>query len=293
MIVAGSSVVVGVDGSEPSLTAAEWAAGQAARRHLPLLILHAYQVPFVGQPEYEFPPEVAESVRTRAAELLSDLVGSMARSHPAVECTTSLVEGDARSALVDVSRGAALTVVGSRGGGRLREVLLGSVALYVASHGRSPVAVVPAAGSPDGPVVVGVDGSHSSDAAVEFAFDEADARGADMVAVLAWDELAKQRFARRPVVRDPRDSTDDDAMLAEQLAGWHEKYPDVAVRRVLFKGQPAEAMLRFGDRDQHPAMLVVGSRGRGGFTGLLLGSTSQTVLTHATCPVVVVRHSSD
>src|SRR4051794_7669211 len=168
MSVAGSSVVVGVDGSERSLTAAEWAAGQAARRHLPLLILHAYQVPFVGQPEYEYPPEVAVSVRTRAAQLLSDLVGALARSHPAVECTTSLVEGDPRSALVDASRGAALTVVGSRGGGRLRGLLLGSVALYLASHGRSPVAVVPAAGTPDGPVVVGVDGSHSSDAAVAF-----------------------------------------------------------------------------------------------------------------------------
>jgi nucleotide-binding universal stress UspA family protein len=82
-------------------------------------------------------------------------------------------------------------------------------------------------------------------------------------------------------------------MLAEQLAGWHEKYPDVAVRRVLFKGHPAEAMLRFGDRAQHPSVLVVGSRGRGGFTGLLLGSTSQTVLSHATCPVIVVRHSSE
>jgi nucleotide-binding universal stress UspA family protein len=189
-----------------------------------------------------------------------------------------------------------LTVVGTRGGGRIPEVLLGSVALHVAAHGRSPVAVISPRGGEltnSGSVLLGIDGSGTSEAAVAYAFEEADRRAATLDAVLAWDDAALRGFAGSEEFGLLEDE-EEHAVLAEQLAGWRDKFPDVPVRQRIVHGRPADALLHYGAQSPatRPQLVVVGSRGRGGLSGLLLGSTSQSLICHAPWPVVVVRNSS-
>jgi nucleotide-binding universal stress UspA family protein len=137
-----------------------------------------------------------------------------------------------------------------------------------------------------------VDGSEHSAAAVGYAFDEAAVRGAAVVAVLAFDGWARQGFARRPTGYDEADTQEHHAIISEQLAGWVEKYPDVPVRQEVFRGSAADCLVGYARHAalvQQPQLIVVGSRGRGALTGLLLGSTSHALIAHAGCPVVVVR----
>ncbi|MFC7615699.1 universal stress protein [Actinokineospora soli] len=162
---------------------------------------------------------------------------------------------------------ACLVVLGSRGLGGFGGLLLGSTAVQVAAHARCPVVVV--RGERSGDVVVGVDGSAHSVEAIAFAFGEAQRLGAGVVAVTAGSQ--EDEAARA---------------LAESVAGWAERYPDVPVRRSVVRGHAARALV---DAAADAALLVVGSRGAGGFRGMLLGSVSQGVLHHATCPVAIVR----
>ncbi len=285
-------IVVGLDGSPESVTATRWAADEAELRDQSLLLVHAFNIPVVGMMGYTVPTSLSDGLHDAGAQLLADTVADLRESHPNLQVAARLVETDPRPALVRLSEEATLTVVGTRGGGRIPEVILGSVALHVAAHGRSPVAVIPGHGvvAPTGPVLLGVDGSRTSEAAVEFAFDEADRRGAPLRAVLAWDDLALIGLAKgAPLIRFEDD--EEHAVLAEQLAGWREKYPDVEVEQIVRRGRAAEALLRHDPTQPEPQMVVVGSRGRGGFTGLLLGSTSHALIGHSTWPVVVVRHN--
>jgi nucleotide-binding universal stress UspA family protein len=138
-------------------------------------------------------------------------------------------------------------------------------------------------------VVVGVDGSPTSEPALAMAFEEAAMRGADLVAVHAWIEFTSDTAyatARQFLVNWDAVETRERETLAERLAGWQEKYPDVTVRRVVTGGQPTKRLL---DQAVDAQLLVVGSRGRGGFAGMLLGSTSQALIHHAPCPLLVVR----
>ena len=185
------------------------------------------------------------------------------------------------SALVNESRQAVLTVVGSPGREYLADALCGSVARRLAGHGHGCVVIVPGtpARSRDttdrvGPVVVGVDGSAQVEAAIGFAFDEAAMRTVSLVAVHAWNGKAADVEERR--------------VLAERLAGWAKKYPKVTATEVLVRGRPAPAVLHYV-ADAEPQLLVVGSRGRGGLARLLLGSTGMAVVRRAACPVAVVR----
>src|SRR6478609_8041723 len=215
-----------------------------------------------------------------------------------LEMRTASVHGDPRRAMVDASEHAALSVVGSRGRGRIPEVILGSVALYVVSHAHSAVAVVPPTtdisdAPPVGPVLLAVDGSVNSEAAVGFAFDEAAVRNTTLLAVTVWDDLAYPGFAKGAAQIGPLEDDEQHAVLAEQLAGWVDKYPDVPVRQIVLRGRPAQRLLGLGQNlptEDRPRLLVVGSRGRGGVTGLLLGSISQHLISGSRIPVVVVRH---
>jgi nucleotide-binding universal stress UspA family protein len=284
-------VVVGVDGSISSMAAASWAAEEARRRHHRLRVLAAYVVPIVGHPDDDHRPEFADAIRTSRHETLERAEAELARTHPDLEIATSLVESDARTALVEASTGASLTVVGSRGSGRLVEIQLGSVAMHVAAHARSPVAVVPhGLPLPDRPVLVGVDGSPAGHAALGHALDQAATRGVELVAIRACEALSLRPSAHRPV--PGVDSQAEHAVLAEQLAGWRGKYPDVPVREVICRGQPAAALLRYGQQwpdEQSPQLIVVGSSGQVRFTGGQLGSTSGALIAHATCPIIVVH----
>jgi nucleotide-binding universal stress UspA family protein len=284
-------IVVGLDGSPESLTAAHWAAREARLRDVSLNLVHAFDIPVTGMIGFSVPAALADGLYESGEQLLTDAADAIRQENLELQITSRLVRSDPRPALVEASDGALLTVVGTRGGGRIPEVILGSVALHVTAHGRSPVAVVPAHTdiAPTGPVLLGVDGSRISEAAVEFAFDEADRRGVPVRAVLVWDDVALRGLVATESLLDRLQDEKEHAVLSEQLAGWREKYPDVQVEQVVRRGRAAEALLRHDPADPAPQMIVVGSRGRGGFTGLLLGSTSHALIGHSQWPVVVVR----
>jgi nucleotide-binding universal stress UspA family protein len=204
--------------------------------------------------------------------------------------TSELTVGDPGSILLEDSRHATLVVVGSRGLGSLHSLLLGSVSARLVAHAKVPVVVVrPPA--PDGDrvgVVVGVDGSPGSAAAVEFAFDEAAARGAALTAVYAWGVPPMGNLGPTTARHyDPVEARQEaDRVLAEALAGWPEKYPDVRViRRAVHSLNPLRTLI---EESAYAELIVVGPRCHTGLAGLLLGSVSYGLVRHTRVPVAVV-----
>jgi nucleotide-binding universal stress UspA family protein len=202
---------------------------------------------------------------------------------PGVVVEQELRNGYPVPQLVEESRSARLVVVGDRGRGGVAGLLLGSVAVALAARGECPVAVVRGrTSSVDGPVVVGVDGTPLSEAALAWAFEAADERAAELVAVHAWRDL----ILDQPTPADDGIEQRARADLAERLAGWCNKYPDVRVCRVVVPDAPARAIV---EQSVAAQLVVVGSHGRGPVKSLLLGSVGNSVLHRADCPVVVVR----
>jgi nucleotide-binding universal stress UspA family protein len=186
-----------------------------------------------------------------------------------------------------------MLVVGRTGAGGFTGMLVGGTAATVASHAHSPVAIIRGRQDttmiPDsGPVVVGIDGSPNSEPAIAVAFEEASLRGVPLVAVHAWNDVTYEdtRGTVRVLTQPDALEGGEERLLTERLAGWPEKYPDVEIRRLLVRDRPRHALLEASETAQ---LVVVGSHGRGGFTGMLLGSTSQALVQHAPCPVLVVR----
>ncbi|GAA2795110.1 universal stress protein [Saccharopolyspora taberi] len=265
----GPSAVAGVDGSEQSVLAARWAAREADLRGLPLHLLLVNDDP-------------ARAPHCESA--LADATRACHEVAPELTVTAEITFGHPIEELVHISAHAPLLVVGSRGRGGFLDAVLGSVSSAVATHGECPVVVVrnPA---DTGPVVVGVDNSRGSRFALAFAFDAAARRATGLVAVQA---LPDAYFHPGPFPHPDRDELRDsaDRHLAEQLAGWSEQYPDVPVSRAATNEHPVAALREAAEGAQ---LLVVGHRGRGGFTGMLLGSVASGVLHHSPCPVAVVR----
>ena len=284
-------VVVGIDTSSSSYTAYGWAAEEAVRRHAVLRLVHAYTLPSHGFPGYNpMSHDAQTALRAAGEEVLQDTAATLRASHPSLTIDTRLIQGDPVAALQAQSEQARLTVVGSRGSGRLTGLVLGSVAMAISSTNTAPVAVIHPhqRAFPSGPVVVGVDGSPTSEAAVAFAFEAAALRRTKLVAVHSWnDAVVDAAFPEHPILIDPAEiDSEERALLSERLAGWHEKYPDVIVEQIVVHGRPTPALLGYGESSE---LIVVGSRGRGGFKGMLLGSTSHALIMHSQCPVVVVR----
>lgn len=286
-------VVVGVDGSGVSDLAVTWAADEATRRRLPLHVVHAYPWEAVypragGLPLPGGELVALEAERRRAAQAVVERVeGQLRESHPDVTVRVSTAPGSPSALLVDASQQADTVVVGAHGAGWLHDVALGSVSLAVAAHARSPVAVVhapPDANRLRSGIVVGVDESPQGQKALEYAFARAAERDAEITAVHTWwlDTLVA------PALLAPSQEVDqaEGAVLRESLAPWQQRYPAVTVRWVLVQGHPATSLVRASESAE---LLVVGSRGRGGFASLLLGSVSRGVLQRASCPVVVAR----
>ncbi|MFD7658163.1 universal stress protein [Actinosynnema sp. NPDC059797] len=281
-------IVVGVDGSASALAAVRWAADEAARHRVPVRLVHAYQLPTRGYPEIVLTGnEVRRAFEEAGRERLAEAERAVLDAAPEVEVTTSLVVDGPAPALIEESRRARLVVLGSRGLGGFTGLVVGSVAVAVSAHGACPVVVVREQPPAEGPVVVGVDGSEVSEQAVAFAFEQASVRGAPLTALLAWtDFLVDSAYGSRLTVDWSQVEDEQRRLLAERLAGWQEKYPDVPVTRVVVRDRPVRALLQAADGAR---LLVVGSHGLGGFTGMLLGSTSQALLHHAPCPLAVVR----
>ena len=286
-----SRIVVGVDGSDTALAAVRWAAAEAARRRLPLRLVAAHTWPaggFVGDPGLGVDPRAV--LRDMVRGHLAAAASAAAAVVPGLAVEQVEVDGDPAAVLAGESERAELVVLGDRGLGGFTGLLLGSVAVALSARAACPVVVVrgaetdPAVPRPE-PVVVGVDGSPGSTAALVFAVEAAVLRGVPLVAVHAWrDVLVDPTMS--PLVDWDAVESDEHEALAERLAGTRTDHPDLALRKLVVRDRPARALV---DESRSAQLVVVGSRGRGGLQGLLLGSVSQQVLHHAHCPVAVVR----
>ncbi|HEX6967986.1 MAG TPA: universal stress protein [Micromonosporaceae bacterium] len=274
-------VIAGVDGSKASQVAAGQAADAALRRRAPLLLVHGYLHPFrYGVPidpyAFQLPPPSDEAIR-----MLDEVAAELRRERPGLTVETRQVAGGPAAALVELSQEARLVVVGSRGHGGFTGLLLGSVSAQVASHAHCPVLVVRPADLPPpktGPVVVGVDGSAGSGPALAFAAEEAALRGSPLTVLHVWGDAPRDGAT----VRD-----EAQRLLDEAVAEARERHPGLTVEGRAVTGlDPERALIEASGK---ASLVVVGSRGRGGFTGLLLGSVSQALVHHSGCPVVIAR----
>ncbi|MEU8300576.1 universal stress protein [Micromonospora sp. NPDC048909] len=284
-----AAVVVGVDGSELSLRAVRLAAAEAARRHRPLRVVHGFIWPLLHVPLSAAPDgPPGGGLRNQAEQLVAAAVAEAEAAAPAVRVSGEIIDGEAAAVLLGESPTAALIVLGDRGLGGFTALVVGSVAIQVSSYADCPVLVARGAERTDGPVLVGVDGSELSDQAIEFAAESASGRGAALLAVHAYRHPASTGPGdMQPLVYDEAQlHTDEDRLLAESISGVRERYPDVPISRKAVRGKPGAVL---AEASRQAQLVVVGGQGRGEFSGLLLGSVSQSVLHHADCPVAVVR----
>ncbi|MFI5588386.1 universal stress protein [Amycolatopsis sp. NPDC051758] len=283
-------IVVGVDGSASALQAARWAGDEAARRHLPVRIVHAVSVPALSYGAGVRPPDgFSDVLETQGRKWLADAEAAIRSAHPDLEIDTDLVTGSPVTELLEASGDARLVALGSRGLGGFSGMLTGSTVVAMVARGRCPIVVVRGGGRENGPVVLGMDGSPANEPAIAVAFDEASSRGADLVAVHSWLSVSAgtAHTLGQQLLDDFRAIEENEReLLAERLAGWEQKYPDVTLRRVVARDHPVRCLL---DHSADAQLLVVGSRGLGGFSGMLTGSTSQALIHHATCPLLVVQ----
>jgi nucleotide-binding universal stress UspA family protein len=284
-------IVVGVDGSTESDAALRWAAHEAQRHGARLTVLHAHD-PI--QHAFDTPlEEVYERGLVRIAKVIVDSAVAEVRSlEPAVRVHGETSSGAAAAALIRASGAGARVVVGSRGRGGFTGLLLGSVSQHVATHAAGPVVVVRAEpGRPDGPVVVGVDESDASGHVLDVAFEEAALRDARIVVLHAYlPDVRTWGLDLPPEVEDEgvRRTLEADR-LSEIVRPWRRAFPTVDVEVTAAEGQAAARLVAASAPAQ---LIVVGSRGRGGFTGLLLGSVGLQLLHHSACPVLIARESS-
>lgn len=300
-------VLVGVDGSTASLHALDWAANHARTRGWGLHLACAYTLPAFTAASLDggYAALDDSAIREGAAAVLAEAAARVADL--GVPVASKVYTGDAGGVLVELSRQVRLAVVGTRGRGGFADRLLGTVSSALPAHAYCPTVVVPLRDSqghlvPEGAeipvtrplqrIVVGVDGSEQAEKALRCAITEAEAWGASLTAVagvplgamtgaLSWLPAAVDH---EQVLRDMEDGLD---VLVDKALVEH---PDLTVRRIVLDGTGAELLTEFSVATD---LIVLGSRGRGGFRGLLLGSTSQAVLHHASCPVMVVTNRCD
>lgn len=286
-------IVVGTDGSPASDRAMTWALEESAHRGVPLRIVHAFDLPPYGV-YLTAEGATGGSFRDEAQQLLDQARERAHTAAPEQTVTTQLHLGTPAGALIAESREAGMVVVGARGRGGFSELLTGSVAMQTATHAHCPAVIVPepqrSPGDADaaGTAVVGVDGSPASMDALRFAFESASARGLGLTAMTVWHIPAMATgHVIPPAPADPTAIAEHARqVLADSLGGWTEKYPDVDVTQSAVEGHAARELARAA---QGAELLVVGSRGRGGFQGLLLGSVSRALVHHTPCPLAVVR----
>lgn len=286
-----SVVLVGIDGSETSAVAARWAAREALRLGWGLHLVCAYTLPSypVASLDGGYAALDDAPIRAGAQAVLDSAVRRV--SGEGLRVTSSVETGDAAGVLVELSRDAGLAVVGTRGRGGFADRLLGTVSSALPAHAHCPTVVVPVREGHDvlrpiRSIAVGVDGSESSSVALERAIEEAGLWSAELTAVAAAPMVVGHGMMA--VLPAPLDR---DAVLAEVAAGLDVTVDgvvgnrEITVKRAAIEGTGADVLTELSASAD---LLVVGTRGRGGFAGLLLGSTSQTLLHHALCPIMVV-----
>ena len=290
MSVVHGTVVVGVDGSEAGSAALLWAVRAAALEGRGLTIVHA--TGFAGAMD-----DLGDVLASERG-LLSvgrSIVREAVREARAADWTVGVesvvTTGDPSTMLVEASETAAMVVLGARGRRAVVSALLGSVSAPVIREAACPVVVVRSAADVlrDGPVVVGVDGTPASTAAVEHAFHAASVRGRPLTVLHAtWDlrEHVSSVVDLRTYAQKVNLSEEEERLVAETMAGLGEKYPDVAVTEMYRRGDPVHQLV---EASRAASLVVVGTRGRRLVRSRLLGSVSRGVVERAECPVAVLR----
>ncbi|BBX97044.1 universal stress protein [Mycobacterium lacus] len=289
-------IVVGVDGSAASNAAVMWAAQEAAMRHVPLTLVHMVNAAVPTWPEMPITAGIAVWQEQEGRQVLEHAVKiaeDNLKAEPKIAIKSELRCSPPVPTLVELSEEAEMVVVGSYGRGAVGRALLGSVSSGVVRRASCPVAIVhdqdpsqPRPAHPErAPVLVGIDGSPASELATAIAFDEASRRGVGLQAVHAWSDI---EVVELPGLDWSAVKSEAELSLAERLAGWQERYPDVTVHRLVVCDRPARQLI---EQSRSAQLVVLGSHGRGGFTGMLLGSVSNAVVHSVSTPVIVARPS--
>ena len=286
------AVVLGYDGTPRSDAALEWAARYAMTHGRPLLIAYAAGVP-TAYDSFSGIQENREDLRVLGQQVLDAAVARIHELAPGLTVHTHVALGNAHQVLLELAEGAHLLVVGSRGRGSFASLLLGSVSVDLSSHAPCPVVVV----RPQkdrarfGPylhhVVVGVDGTEASRGALDVGFALASTERKPLAVVHAWG--ATGVYADLLTYEARLDAAEEHELsVAESIAGYAERYPDVHVTQHQEEEDPARALVM---ASEDADLLVLGSRGRGDAASVVFGSVSRYVVEHASCPVLVVRRS--
>ena len=284
-------IVVGIDESPAAKVAVQWAARDAELRKIPVTLVHAISPEVATWPNVRLPAGLARWQRDRGRRLVDEafkLVEEASQHGGPAEVHSEVLASAAVPTLVELSKEAELVVTGCRGSARWPGQLLGSVSSGLVRYAHCPVAIVhdedPSHPS-EAPVLVGIDGSSASELATAIAFDEASHRNVGLVALHAWSDADVSEW---PGIDSPAAQSMAEEVLAERLAGWQEKYPDVPVSRAVVCDKPARQLV---ERSADAQLVVVGSRGRGGFAEMLVGSVGEAVAQMAQVPVIVARES--
>ncbi|MGR6318146.1 universal stress protein [Micromonospora soli] len=279
-------ILVGYDGSTDATVALDWAMDEAGRSGRPVRLAYVFEwltvAGWIG-------PGVApgvwpdETARREVEELVRKAAADAAAERPGLTVHGEVFDGPPALVLQERSAEAGMLVLGSRGHGGFGGLLAGSTAVSVTAHAHCPVVVVrDGQAATAGPVVAGVDGSESSLRALAFAVERAAQRDVPLRVLRVWEPPGE----RRAEVDREEVTASERAAVEADLAPWRETFPDVPVERQVTPGNPAALLV---DASRDAQLVVVGTRGRGGLRGMLLGSVSQQLLHHAHCPVAVVR----
>ena len=286
-------IAVGVDGSDPSLLALRWARVEAGLRQARLIAVIAR--PSALEWPHDSPQHVDEinrHISDRMAQIRAAIARTVSAIGEAVEPEIEIIEGHPTTVLVIVSKRVDLLVIGGRGFGGWKGAFAGSLTGHLAGHTSAPLAVIRTYGDshgerPRGRIVVGVDGLSSSEA-VRFGMQEAALLGASVLVVSTWQYPV---LGIRPTSAEAAEFLESgaSALLEEAIAACRIQFPQVPLDTMVRMGHPAEVL---AEEALSADLVVVGSRGRGGFAALMLGSVAISVLHRVAGPVVVVPRAA-
>lgn len=285
-------VVVGVDGSEESLRAVEWAALEARRHRAPLRIVSVPALLPRQRTRTQAPETVAARLQGASCRALDEAIARSGEVAPRQHIDVDLLAGPPALVVTQSGSGALMLVVGARGSGGFAAMTLGSVSRYAAMQARCPVVVVREETSAvHREIVVGIRDPRDTDATLAYAFDEASLRGATLIAVHSWNwfrsalsDHASSGNATGQLADAQHVAAEADLNLSEVLRAWRDKYPEVTVWQDVVRDHPAHVLASYSAR----ADLVVIGRHDGTGSHSAIGGIQHALLNHARGPVAIV-----